>query len=117
MENGIAVIDQKLCVGCGTCVGTCPRHVIELMPESAQILVRCHNSAPAREARAACSKACIACKRCEKECPADAIHVENDFARIDQSKCTRCGACVKVCPDKCITDGDVHKNAQQAEAS
>ena len=49
-------------------------------------------------------KACIACGRCTKECPSDAIHVEGGVAKIDPEKCTRCGACAKVCPCKCIVD-------------
>jgi len=56
-----------------------------------------------RIAREACVKACIGCKRCEKECQYGAIHVENGFAHIDPDKCTRCGACAKVCPCGCIT--------------
>ncbi len=47
-------------------------------------------------------KACVACKRCEKACQFDAIHVEMGFALIDNVKCTRCGECVKVCPMNCI---------------
>jgi electron transfer flavoprotein alpha subunit len=46
---------------------------------------------------------CVACKLCEKACPYDAIHVqENVFegkrkAVIDYDKCTICGACVEAC--------------------
>ncbi len=103
MENGIAVIDESLCTGCGACVKACPRDVISLLPESANVVVRCRNADSAKEARAACARACIACKRCVKECEFDAIHVENGFAKIDPEKCTRCGKCAEVCPCKCIT--------------
>jgi electron transfer flavoprotein alpha subunit len=46
---------------------------------------------------------CVACKLCEKACPYDAIHVEEDVfegkrkAVIDYDKCTICGACVEAC--------------------
>ncbi|MDL2235747.1 RnfABCDGE type electron transport complex subunit B [Christensenellaceae bacterium OttesenSCG-928-L17] len=103
MRDGIAVIDDRVCVGCGTCVASCPRSVISLMPVDVKVIVRCRNADVAREARAVCMKACIGCGRCTKECQFDAIHVEGGFARIDASKCTRCGDCVKVCPCKCIT--------------
>lgn len=68
------------------------------------MIVSCRNTDSGREARAACMKACIACGRCTKECPNDAIHVEGGVAKIDEAKCTRCGACAKVCPCKCIVD-------------
>jgi electron transfer flavoprotein alpha subunit len=46
---------------------------------------------------------CVACKLCEKACPYDAIHVQEDVfegkrkAVIDFDKCTICGACVEAC--------------------
>jgi electron transport complex protein RnfB len=103
MRDGIAYIDKNICAGCGTCAGICPRRVIELKPLNAQVLVRCRNSDVAREARSVCTRACIGCGRCVKECAYDAIHVEDGFARIDSAKCARCGKCVTVCPCKCIT--------------
>jgi len=45
---------------------------------------------------------CIACGRCEAECPFDAIHVEGDVAVIDYDECTACGKCVKECPTDCL---------------
>ncbi len=101
--DGIAHIDESLCKGCGTCVETCPRSVIQLRPVDAPVLVRCRNSDVARVARSVCMKACIGCGRCTKECKYGAIQVENGFARIDLDKCTRCGECAKVCPCNCIT--------------
>lgn len=103
MRDGIAYISEDRCVGCGACVDICPRNVIQLHPASARVLVRCRNSDVARQARDVCMKACIACKRCVKECKYDAIAVENGFAVIDTEKCTKCGDCVAVCPCNCIT--------------
>lgn len=103
IENGLAVIDPEKCTACGNCVNACPRHVIQLKPKDASVIVRCRNADTGRVAREACMKACIGCKRCEKECKYDAIHVVDGFARIDTDKCTRCGACAAVCPCGCIT--------------
>lgn len=103
IENGIVVIDEEKCTACGMCVKECPRSLIKLLPRGAKVTVRCLNKAPAKDARTSCSKACIACKRCEKACNFDAIHVADNCAVIDPDKCTLCGECVKVCPDSCIT--------------
>ena len=103
MKDGIANINPDVCVGCGACVAECPRNAIRMMPKDAKTIVRCRNSDSGREARAACMNACIACKRCEKNCKYDAIHVDNGFAVIDYDKCTRCGECAEICPCNCIT--------------
>lgn len=100
--NGIVVIDEDKCTACGMCVKECPRSVIKLLPKPARVTVRCRNESAPREARAVCDKACIACKRCEKACAFDAIHVNNNIALIEPHKCTLCGKCVEVCPTKCI---------------
>ena len=96
---------RACCAGaiCGACVEACPRSVIELLPVSQSVIVRCRNSDVARAARAVCMKACIGCGRCKKECQYDAIVVENGYARILPDKCVRCGSCAAVCPCNCIT--------------
>ena len=31
VEDGLAVVDKRLCIGCGKCVSVCPRKLIELV--------------------------------------------------------------------------------------
>lgn len=102
IENELVIIDEEKCTACGMCVKECPRSVIKLFPKAARVTVRCKNAAAPKDAKEACDKACIGCKRCEKSCNFDAIHVVNSCAVIDSEKCTLCGECVKVCPTKCI---------------
>lgn len=66
------------------------------------ILVACRNKAIGRIARLQCRTACVACGRCVKQCPSEAIAVVDGVAQIDETKCTRCGACVPACPMHCI---------------
>ena len=50
-----------------------------------------------------CAFGCLGYGDCRAVCPADAICIENDLARIDTRLCTGCGRCVKVCPNKLIS--------------
>lgn len=101
--NNLCVIDPEKCTACGMCVAQCPNMLIKLLPRAATVTVRCMNTQAPKLANAACERACIACKRCEKACEYDAIHVTNFLAEIDVDKCTKCEACVPVCPKNCIT--------------
>lgn len=103
IENGIAVIHRELCTGCGICVSKCPKHLILRHRLSGLVDVKCANHNDGKATRAVCTNGCIACGKCEKTCPYDAIHVKDKLAVIDYEKCTSCGACVKVCPVKCIS--------------
>jgi Na+-translocating ferredoxin:NAD+ oxidoreductase RNF subunit RnfB len=104
-ERGLPVVDLEKCTGCGICVRECPRGqitLLEMLPEKAPVIVRCNAHDKVKGRKANCAMACIACKKCERECPSDAIHVIDMLAIVDYEKCTGCGTCVLVCPQKCI---------------
>ncbi|MDF2485367.1 MAG: electron transport complex, RnfABCDGE type, subunit [Herbinix sp.] len=100
--NGIAIVDKEKCTGCSTCTAQCPNKLIELVPVRARHLVGCSSLDKGKDVKAACSAGCIGCKLCVKACEYDAIHVDNNLAYIDYSKCTNCGKCAVVCPVKVI---------------
>lgn len=100
--NGVAVVDKNKCTSCQKCIKACPKNLIELIPYAAKEAVTCSNTSKGKAAMDACKVACIACGLCAKNCPAEAITVENNIAHIDQSKCTGCGVCAEKCPKKCI---------------
>ncbi len=102
IHNGVAVVDRTLCTGCGLCVTICPKQLITRHRLTGIVDVVCANHTSGKETRAVCSNGCIACKKCERTCPHDAIHVVEQLAQIDYEKCTSCGACVAACPVKCI---------------
>ena len=39
-----------------------------------------------------------------KNCPADAIRIENNHAVIDEEKCIACGMCAVKCPRGAVRD-------------
>ena len=73
-----------------------------MIPETSQIYVSCSSQAKGAVTRQACSVGCIACRKCEKNCPAGAITVSNNVASIDPEKCTNCGLCMSQCPTGAI---------------
>lgn len=104
--DGLPVVDSYLCTGCNKCVLECPQHILKLVGVSHLAHVRCLNTDKGKEAKAACSVACIKCRLCEKNCPEDAVHVlpagSGSVAVIDYDKCTNCGICAAKCPTKAI---------------
>ncbi len=106
IENGIAHVNTKLCTGCGLCTKTCPQHIIHLMKDVDKVLVTCSNLEKGAATRQKCKHGCIACKKCEKNCPVGAVTIVNNIAEIDYSKCINCGECAKNCPVGCIMVSD-----------
>ena len=49
-----------------------------------------------------CSFGCIGFGDCAAVCPFGAIHMENEFPRVDLAACVGCGNCVRTCPKKMI---------------
>lgn len=106
VKDGVARVDPRRCIGCGLCVKTCPKKIISLIPVTAKTAVICSNKEKGVFVRKECQNGCIACKKCEMNCPDGAIKVIDNLAVIDYKKCTRCGICADVCPVKCIKKTD-----------
>lgn len=98
VENGLAHVDPAKCTGCGMCKEACPQKIIWMHSSKDKPVVMCANHEKGAITNKECSIGCIACMKCEKNCPEGAIKVNNFVARIDYDKCTGCGKCAEVCP-------------------
>ncbi len=117
MEDSLPVVDPLKCTGCGSCVSSCPRKIIELVPIDKDVKVDCNSLDKGSVVTKICKAGCISCGKCEKTCPVNAIKVINNLAQIDYSKCINCGLCVTVCPQKVIHKTPYDKKDKKAKIS
>ena len=100
--NGVAKVNSEKCTGCMACAAACPRDLIISADYDKHVIIACASHAKGAVTVRGCSQGCIGCGLCTKICPHDAIHVDQNLAVIDYSKCTECGLCAAVCPKKLI---------------
>lgn len=105
--NGVAKVDQEKCVGCMCCAAACPRKLIVPVEYGKHVVVACASNAKGAVTIRGCTAGCIGCGLCQKICPNDAIHVDQNLASIDYDKCDSCGLCATVCPKHLIADSKV----------
>ncbi len=97
-EDGLPVVNEKLCTGCGTCVNICPRHIPRLIKESQKVATLCSSHDGGKIVKAICNIGCLGCGKCKKACPEKAIIIDKFLAIVDGEKCTGCGECFEKCP-------------------
>ncbi len=101
-QTGLPEVSTEKCTACGACAKACPRTIIEVREVKGKkkmgVVVECMNKDKGAAAMKACKVSCIACKKCEKVCEFDAVHVENNLAYIDPVKCRMCRKCEEACP-------------------
>ena len=105
--NGVAKVDEDLCVGCMACATACPRNLIVAVEPDRNVVIACASLAKGAVTTRGCTVGCIGCSLCKKICPKDAITIERNLARIDYTKCDNCGLCATVCPKHLIKDSKV----------
>ncbi len=103
LVDGVAVVDPDKCTACGTCVRTCPKEIIHLIPATSTYHVNCMSQDKGKDAKANCTVACIGCGICVRNCEVKAITMTNKVALIDNNICVDCGVCQQKCPTGAIT--------------
>ena len=120
--QGVAEVDKEKCTNCGACREACPRKLIVEVPYKQKVFVNCSNKEKGPAVTKVCANSCIACGMCERTCKFDAIHVVNNVAVIDYTKCKNCTMCAKACPRNAIEpiptpeEKEKFKAAQKAAA-
>ncbi len=107
VADGIARVDYDKCRGCGACASVCPQSLIRLIPWDAKLWVGCVSAEKGATTKEYCTVGCVACKVCERVCPAGAVTVKHFRAYIDYDKCTACRLCAQKCPRHIICTKDV----------
>lgn len=105
--NGVARVDEALCVGCMACAAVCPRNLIIPVEPERNVVIACNSMAKGAVTTRGCTVGCVGCGLCKKICPNGAITVTNNLAVIDYTKCDNCGLCATVCPKQLIKDSNV----------
>ena len=102
IKNDLAVIDEEKCTACGLCVAACPRGLIEIIPSSNRIVVKCMSKDKGAVVRKVCKVGCIACNICVKTAP-EGYKIENFLARVNHDKGDAVAEpAIAKCPTKCI---------------
>lgn len=81
-----------------------------------RVYVQCVNKDKGAVARKACAAACIGCGKCVKVCLFEAITLENNLAYIDPAKCKSCRKCEMECPQQAIVAVNFPPRKPKAEA-
>ena len=82
-----------------------------------RVIVLCNNKDKGAIANKACKASCIGCGKCLKVCKFEAIVLENNLAYIDAEKCKLCRKCEEECPKQAIHAINFPPRKPKVEAS
>jgi len=89
-ENGLPVVIEELCTGCGLCAEACPRGIIEIHPADRKLFIFCKNHDDPKRAKEVCNVSCFGCAICARKSDGSIIMKdflpEIDYSKLDLSK-------------------------------
>ncbi|MGL4848823.1 MAG: RnfABCDGE type electron transport complex subunit B [Clostridium sp.] len=59
-----------------------------------------------------CTYGCLGLGSCVRVCEFDALEIIDGIAKVNEEKCTNCGACQKICPKGLIEDVELEKKVR-----
>lgn len=101
-DDRLPVVDEEKCTGCGQCVRTCPRAIIQFAPLSAYLSVNCRSTDRGPEVAKYCKVGCIGCGLCVKAANGQGIRLERNLAVVDYAAYKGDGTPAEKCPKKTI---------------
>jgi electron transport complex protein RnfB len=100
--DGIAVVDNDACTGCGLCIPACPKDLFEFYPRHRRIELSCVAKEKQAIVRSTCMVGCTLCRKCVAKCPAEAITWDGRTIHVHHEPCLAYGpSCGEVCVDIC----------------
>ena len=81
-KDNMPVIDPEACTGCGVCVKTCPKQVLQLLPKDAVVYVPCSNHDTGKAVTNVCKAGCVHCMACTRKAK-DVVNMVKDRIEID----------------------------------
>jgi electron transport complex protein RnfB len=100
--TGLPVVIESKCTGCGLCVKACPRNIIELVPESAYMFIKCVSKDFGPAVSKVCKKGCIGCGICVKLNNNQGIEMKENLPVIDYKNFKGDKTASEKCPTKVI---------------
>lgn len=83
--NNLPRVDEVKCTACGNCVAECPKHLYSIHPLSEHLFVCCSTQMRGKDAKEACSVACIGCGSCARTLP-EVITMNQNLPVVDYAK-------------------------------
>jgi Na+-translocating ferredoxin:NAD+ oxidoreductase RNF subunit RnfB len=117
MRDGLAIVHENLCIGCGQCVETCPRNLICMIPASAEVHVFCNSPEKGAEKMKVCKASCIGCRKCIKAADEGQMNIEGFLASTNYDNPPPVDLIeAAACPTKCLKTAKAHAAPAGSEA-